>query len=203
MAHSELSSGDTPLLHALQLWLALPDRAQGAAGFEQHTELPRYENGGLRATVFVGGLGDAVSPATVYTPLVGADLELAAGTAARLPLRTEFEHGLLVLSGEVEVAGTRPGAGPLLYLGTGRDELTVSAAADARAILLGGEPFPDELVMWWNFVGRSHEEIAAARANWEARERFGRVAGCTADPLPAPALPSGRLKSHSRHGLTA
>ncbi|MFB9837981.1 pirin family protein [Actinoallomurus acaciae] len=199
VSHSEFSVGEAPLLDALQLWLALPaDRAAGEAGFEQHVELPVYEDGGLRATVFAGGIGGTVSPATVYTPLAGADLELAAGTATSVPLRRDFEYGLLVLSGELEVAGSRLAAGPLLYLGTGRDEVAVSAAAEARAVLLGGEPFPDDLVMWWNFVGRDHEEIAAARAGWEDGDRFGTVPGHGGERIPAPALPGVRLRPRSR-----
>ena len=199
VSHSELSTGDAPLLHALQLWLALPAGREGIApGFEQHTELPTYEGGGLRATVLAGALGEARSPATVHTPLVGADLELAAGTAASLPLRADFEHALLVVDGEVSVAGTTVAAGPLLYLGTGRDALAVSAAANARAVLLGGEPFAGELVMWWNFVGRSHEEIAAARADWEDGDRFGEVAGHGGERVPAPGLPGVRLRPRGR-----
>jgi redox-sensitive bicupin YhaK (pirin superfamily) len=199
VSHSEFSVGDAPLLHALQLWLALPAEQAGIEpGFEQYVELPRFERDGLRATVFIGAVGDAVSPAIVHTPLLGADLELAAGTSASVPLRPDFEHALLVIEGEVEVAGTPVGAGPLLYLGTGRDELAVSAAGGARAVLLGGEPFPDELVMWWNFVGRSHEEIAAARADWENGDRFGRVAGHGDERVPAPELPGVRLRPRSR-----
>jgi quercetin 2,3-dioxygenase len=200
VAHSELSIGDAPSLHALQLWLALPaDRAGMDPAFEQHTELPRYEDGGVRGTVIVGALGDAVSPATVHTPLVGADLRLDAGAAATIPLRRDFEHALLVIEGEVEAGGTTVAAGPLAYLGTGRDELSVSAAGGARAFLLGGEPFPDELVMWWNFVGRSHEEIAAARADWERGDgRFAKVAGHGDERIPAPPLPGVHLRPRGR-----
>jgi hypothetical protein len=69
-----------------------------------------------------------------------------------------------------------------------------------RAVLLGGEPFGDELVMWWNFVGRSHEEIAAARTDWEAESgRFGVVAGHDGERIPAPELPNIRLTPR-RHG---
>jgi redox-sensitive bicupin YhaK (pirin superfamily) len=199
ISHSEFSTGEASLLHALQLWLALPADAAGSApGFEQHVALPLYERGGLRATVLVGALGDAVSPATVHTPLVGADLSLAPGTAVSLPLRPDFEHALLVIEGEVEVAGTPLAAGPLLYLGTSRAELALSSAGGARAFLLGGEPFPDELVMWWNFVGRSHEEIAAARAEWENGDRFGHIPAHGDERIPAPGLPGVRLRPRGR-----
>jgi redox-sensitive bicupin YhaK (pirin superfamily) len=203
ISHSEFSTGDAPLLHALQLWVALPaGRAGAEPGFEQHTELPRLERGGLRATVFAGALGEAASPATVHTPLAGADLSLDAGTSASLPLRPDFEHALLVIEGDLDVAGTPLAAGPLLYLGTGREELPLTARGPVRAILLGGEPFPDELVMWWNFVGRSHEEIAAARADWEHGSRFGRVAAHGGERIPAPELPGVRLRPRGRQSRT-
>jgi hypothetical protein len=66
--------------------------------------------------------------------------------------------------------------------------------------LLGGEPFEEELVMWWNFVGRTHEDIVKAREDWMAGRRFGRVTACSAEPLPAPPLPTVRLLARDRHG---
>jgi redox-sensitive bicupin YhaK (pirin superfamily) len=118
-----------------------------------------------------------------------------AGAGIELPLQQGFEHAALVVEGELTVAGTALAAGPLLYLGTGRTELELFAGAGARLILLGGEPFKDDLVMWWNFVGRDHEEIVAARAEWERHgERFGHVPGHGNERVPAPPLPAVRLK---------
>jgi hypothetical protein len=76
----------------------------------------------------------------------------------------------------------------------------VATAGPARLFLLGGEPFEEPLVMWWNFVGASHEEIVQAREDWTRGARFGRVAGCGADPLPAPAMPTVRLLARDRQG---
>lgn len=204
ISHSEFSvreenAAETPVLHALQLWVALPDEALGSEpSFEQHAELPAYVADGVTATVLMGSLGDAVSPATTYTPLLGADLAVSAGARAVLPLRPDFEHAVLVVEGSIEVAGVPVEAGPLLYLGTGRAELEISATADARVLLLGGEPFPSELVMWWNFVGRGHDEIAAARDEWEHGDRFGHVDGHDGQRIPAPALPGVRLTPRRR-----
>ncbi|MDI5980745.1 pirin family protein [Amycolatopsis magusensis] len=208
VSHSEFSvreeaetpeTPETPLLHALQLWVALPDDALGIEpAFEQHTGLPHHRTGGVDATVLMGSLGDAVSPATTHTPLLGAELAVAAGAEAVLPLRPGFEHAVLVIDGEVEVDGVPVGAGPLLYLGTGRTELGITATAAARVLLLGGEPFPGELVMWWNFVGRGHDEIAAARADWESGTRFGEVDGHDGQRIPAPVLPGVRLTPRRR-----
>ena len=200
IAHSEFSIGDEPLLHALQLWLALPAaQAGGPASFEQHRRLPVYRRGDLAATVFVGQLGDASSPATVHTGLLGADLTVVGGGSEVLPVRPDFEYAVMVLAGQASVAGAFVEPGPLLYLGIGRDELTVRSATGARLLLLGGEPFPEPLIMWWNFVGRSHAEIVQARDDWESRSgRFPEVDGHDGQRIPAPPMPPVRLTARQR-----
>ncbi|TDE08371.1 pirin family protein [Jiangella asiatica] len=202
IAHSEISLGEVPLLHGLQLWAAIPDQSSATPAFEQHTKLPRHTAPGLTATVVVGELGGTGSPARTFSPLLGAQLDLDADVTATVPLRTDFEHAVLVLEGRADVAGTPLESGPLLYLGTGRDELRLTAAGGASTslFLLGGEPFPDDLVMWWNFVGRSHEDIVAAREEWEraGQERFGTVAGHDGERIPAPPIPPLRLTPRRR-----
>jgi redox-sensitive bicupin YhaK (pirin superfamily) len=200
IAHSEFSLGSDPLLDGLQLWVALPADIDAALAFEQHTDLPIYADGDLRAAVFMGQLGEVASPATTYSELVGAEIQVPAGAASSIPLRTAYEHAVLVLDGTIAVAGAELAPGPLLYLGIGRRELRLTATTDARLILLGGEPFTDDLVMWWNFVGRTHDEIAAARADWEdpESERFGVVEGHDGERIPAPAIPPVRLSPRRR-----
>jgi hypothetical protein len=138
-------------------------------------------------TVLVGALGDVSSPARADSPLLGADLDLRPGTT-ELPVRDDFEHALIVLLGTLEVGSQSVRPGQLAYLGTGRDALSVTAPESARAILLGGETFPEPILMWWNFVARQREEINAAHADWQSgSERFGRVDSRLAR-IPAPPL---------------
>ncbi|NLU70596.1 pirin family protein [Streptomyces sp. HNM0574] len=187
-------------LHGAQLWVALPDeRRHGPAAFEHHADLPVVTGGGgLEATVLLGELDGARSPGTVHTPLVGADISLARGTDVRLPLERDFEYAVLTMSGETVVDGVPLAPGSMLYLGCGRDTLPVRAESDSGLMLLGGEPFEEKLVMWWNFVGRSTEEIARARADWTDGPRFGTVHGYDGAPLTAPELPPGKLKLRGR-----
>jgi hypothetical protein len=108
-----------------------------------------------------------------------------------------FEHGVLVDTGTIDMAGTSLGRGALGYLGLGTHRLNLTNPDDtpSRVILLGGEPLGEELVMWWNFVGRSHDEIVRFRDEWQREsERFGRVDGYPGPRLPAPPLPNGRLR---------
>jgi quercetin 2,3-dioxygenase len=201
IAHSEESVGRDQSLHGVQLWVALPHpvRDSISPSFEKHSRLPRVEGKGFAATVIIGSLGEVSSPASGQTPLTGADVEISAGAAVRLPLRRDFEYAVVALAGAVEVEAHPIGVGQMIYLGTDRHELAMRASADARALLLGGEPFGEEIVMWWNFIGRSHEEIVQARADWESEsERFGEVSGFDGPRLPAPPMPNTRLKSRGR-----
>ncbi|MFI1505300.1 pirin family protein [Streptomyces sp. NPDC020597] len=200
ISHSEESPrSHARYLHGAQLWVALPDAHRHTdPHFEHHPDLPLVTAPGLRATVLLGGLDGAVSPGTAYTPLVGADLTLAQGADVRLPLEPDFEYGVLSMSGEVHVDGVPLHPGSLLYLGCGRTELPLRAESDSGLMLLGGEPFEEELVMWWNFVGRSHAEIEQAREDWMTGSRFGEVKGYDGAPLRAPELPPGPLKPRGR-----
>ncbi|HVH21782.1 MAG TPA: pirin family protein [Pseudonocardia sp.] len=201
IAHSEQSPVErTPILHGVQLWTALPDADRAVAPhFEHHPDLPELAAGGCTVTVIMGELGGCTSPAEVYSPLVGAEAVLAPGADTGLPLRPDWEYAVLTLAGEAEVDGLALAPGPLLYLGLGRAELALRAASPARLLLVGGEPFAEHLVMWWNFVGRDHDDIVTAREQWMAGDaRFGPVRGYSGSPLAAPPMPSTRLRPRGR-----
>ncbi|UQI46593.1 pirin family protein [Streptomyces sp. HU2014] len=200
ISHSEESPRPHPrLLHGAQLWVALPDAHRHVdPHFEHHPDLPLVTAPGLTATVILGELDGARSPGTTYSPLVGADLTLARGTRTSLPLDPDFEYAVLSMSGEVHVDGVPVLPGSMLYLGCGRTELPLRAESDAGLMLLGGEPFEERIVMWWNFIGRSQADIEEARNDWTEGTRFGEVHGYAGDRLPAPALPPVALKPRGR-----
>jgi Pirin C-terminal cupin domain len=114
------------------------------------------------------------------------------GTEVRrlLPQRTLRTVGPAVVTGALIAPGL------LAHLPVGLSEIRISPAGGpgrARFFVLGGAPFAERLLMWWNFVGRSSEEIAQARDDWEAG-RFGEVHGYPGEPLAAPPLPAVSLK---------
>ncbi|MEU0099950.1 pirin family protein [Streptomyces sp. NPDC006267] len=200
ISHSEESPKEhARLLHGAQLWVALPEAHRHVEPrFQHHADLPVVTAPGLSATVILGELDGAASPGTAYTPIVGADVTLTGGAEARLPLGPDFEYAVLSMSGEAEVDGVPVLPGSMLYLGCGRTELPLRAVSDAGLMLLGGEPFEEELVMFWNWIGRSQEDIAQARADWMNGTRFGEVKGYDGPPIPAPELPSVPLKARGR-----
>jgi redox-sensitive bicupin YhaK (pirin superfamily) len=189
IAHAEVTPAEhDPALHGVQLWVALPDGSrQVEPAFAHHAELPAVGIRGFDMTVFIGSLGGARSPARVLSEIVGA--ELIAGRDARgvVPLQPEHEHVIFAVLGPAEVAGTALRPGSLLYLGIGRDQAEIAAPEGSRLILLGGVPFAERLLMWWNFVARTPEEIEAAVADWRAG-RFGTVADYDGEPMAAPPL---------------
>ncbi len=185
VAHSEETRGvHDGELHGVQLWVALPSSTRGgAAAFEHHAELPRVEVGAGEATVLVGSILGATSPARRDTEHLGVDLDLRGGPVS-LPLVVGHEHAVAVLDGMVSVHGTELRPGALADLGTGHDELVLHADGPARVLVLGGEPFPEDLVMWWNYVARSRDEVTAAHRSWLADDgRFGAVASPLARAL--------------------
>jgi hypothetical protein len=179
VAHAEETPpGATGALHGLQLWVAQPDATRhGPAAFEHHAALPAADVGPVVATVLVGELAGARSPARADTPLVGADLVVRG--PATLPLDPAFEHGLLMVEGPMTVDGRLVEPGAFAYLAPGRTELgltPVPGSGSGRALLLGGAPFGEPVLMWWNFVARTREEMVDARQAWEGEsDRFGPV----------------------------
>jgi redox-sensitive bicupin YhaK (pirin superfamily) len=194
ISHSEISQVGPDWLHAAQLWLALPEAARNVDPFfEHHAELPVLAFGTSTAKVFIGSLGEATSPATVFTPLVGAELQVS--SEFKLPLSSNFEHGILVVSGEVTVNGSPVAVDDLMYLPVGEEAVL---SGNGVALLLGGEPFKEHIVMWWNFIGRSHSEIVAWREAWNAQgSDWAPFEDAIGGWIPAPALPNVTLQPRS------
>ncbi|MFI1035423.1 pirin family protein [Streptomyces sp. NPDC020951] len=197
ICHSEVSTPRATVLHGVQLWVALPEEHQNAERDFQHHIPEPVRVDGAEIRVFLGSLAGDTSPVRVFTPLLGAQITLEPRATITLAVDTAFEHGLLVDSGDVRVADTLLRPAEMGYVRPGIDTLTlVNESEDpARTILLGGTPFEEEIVMWWNFIGRSHEDIVRAREDWEASaQRFGDVEEYPGSRLPAPALPNAVIR---------
>ena len=201
IAHSELSLPEhPPMMHGLQLWVALPATARAAGPrFDSHRDLNRLESPGVEGTVLVGQVSGVRSPAEAHTPLVAADVALEPAAEVALGVDPAHEHGVYVISGTALVAGTPAETGQLVYLGTRRSEITVASESGARVLLLGGEPYEEEVVMWWNFIGRTHDEVAGYRDAWANREdRFPPVVDRSERVMEAPPMPTVALKPRPR-----
>jgi redox-sensitive bicupin YhaK (pirin superfamily) len=199
ISHSEYTTDGTTVLHGAQLWLALPDSDRHTdPTFEHHAPKPVLADG-WEARVFLGSLLDSTSPVHTYTRLLGAELRIRAGTTLLVPVERDFEHGLLLDSGAITVDGEPVAPNELGYVEPGHDHLLLKAQDDALLLLLGGPPFGEEIVMWWNFIGRDHDEIAGYRDQWQelvaggTNDRFSLPPGDQLPPIPAPPLPNVRM----------
>jgi redox-sensitive bicupin YhaK (pirin superfamily) len=177
LAHAEEGTGPASRrMHGVQLWVALPAATRdGDPAFAHHAALPQVELGGGTATVLVGALGDVASPARRDTDHVGIALDLG-GDPVTLPLDPAHEHALVVMSGALRLGAAVVAPGHLGYLGPGRDELRLAPVGPTRALLVGGVPFPEPILMWWNYVARTRDEVTAAHRAWTDRtDRFAPV----------------------------
>ena len=199
ISHAEESPNDRAGRNQLvQLWIALPDAERERAPMFQHCpELPRIRRDGFDITLLVGDWLGATSPATVFSPLLGADLRADAASVTNLPLRTDFEHAVVCLEGGIRVEGEALAPGTLLHFGIGQDTLRIECAATARLLLVGGEPFGEDVLLWWNFVGRTAEDMVQATRDWNHGDRFGQVPGTTLPRLVAPDVAGVHLRSQS------
>lgn len=221
ITHQEISTADTSVLHGVQLWYALPESTRDMDhDFIHHVPQP-VRGDGSQIRVFIGELaGDDAQVETSTPPLLGAEILLEPGAVLDLGVQEGFEHGVYLDSGALSVDGVAVEAEHLAYIGPGRESLCLEVDDDAesvRLILLGGEPLGEEIVMWWNFIGRTHEDVVAYRAIYQHElgfedapseeilaaaglgaddePRFGPYPDGEPDPLPAPPLPNTRLRS--------
>jgi quercetin 2,3-dioxygenase len=178
IAHSE----ETPSRHGnrlsgVQLWIAMRDAERHVApSFEQIAEVRRDEYRGGLAQRFIE-----------QHDLAGIDVQIHRGETLTLPVDPSYEHGIFILDGDAELEGQPLDDRTLWHRAPGAAELTFRTATGARILLLGGLPFDEPVLMWWNFVARTRDEIAAARDDWQAG-RFGLVRGYNGAPIDAPPL---------------
>ena len=211
VAHSEYSLPGTAVVHGAQLWFALPDAVVDGPRRFEHAVPEARSVAGAEVRVFVGDwLGSTGAP-HAPTALIGAEVRLPPGIRWEVSVDPSHEIGVLVDLGEIDVEGLHATRSRLVALSPGRRTLVIEAGEEgARVLVLAGEPFPDPVTMWWNFVGRDHDAIVAARVAWQeqveqqratggADGRFGPHPAAWDDVLPAPELPTVRLKPRLRH----
>ena len=190
IAHAEQTPRhNSGRLNGAQLWVALPDAYRHVEpSFDGIERVPLIESPGGVTQVFAGSLGGSASPGRHFSELVGADVQVHPGATVSTDLSPHFEHAVLVLDGDCSIDGEPLQPRMLYYLGTSRTEVAFSSRTGGRALLIGGPPFTERILMWWNFVARTSEEIAQFREDWELRRRFGEVSTYQGDRLAAPEL---------------
>ena len=191
ISHTEVAPETETKMHAAQLWIALPDDKRNIAPrFDHYPELPVVIKDDIEFTILVGDFLNTTSPVKVHSDLLGLDLTSQRAATSTLQLNPRFEYGFMVLEGEARVNGHELNDDNFLFIEPGLSEIRIELAANTRVLVLGGTPFESPILLWWNFVGRTYEEIAEARQQWiEGHPRFGTIPAYEGPRLEAPVLP--------------
>ncbi|WP_313043763.1 pirin family protein [Acinetobacter sp.] len=191
ISHTEVAPESETQMHAAQLWIALPDdKINMAPQFDHYPELPVVTQDGIELTVLVGEFLQTKSPVKVHSELLGVDLRSSESQSTVLPLNPKFEYGFMALEGTASVNGHELNEDNMVVLEPGLTQVKIDLHAGGRVLLLGGEPFESPILLWWNFVGRTQEELNIAREQWiNQDERFGSIPDYDGPRLEAPAFP--------------
>jgi len=190
IAHAEETPpANSGRLNGVQLWVALPDNYRHThPSFVNIKQVPVIETRGALIHLIAGTLAGITSPAPYYSEIIGMEVQVRPHASENIEQNPLFEHALLLLDGDCSVETERLEPKVLYYLGTGRECLSLNSQSGCRVLVIGGPPFPEKILMWWNFVARTPEEIRQARDDWEQHRHFGQVSGTKLHRLPAPEL---------------
>ncbi|OMP97113.1 pirin family protein [Raoultella terrigena] len=167
-------------LKMIQLWVNLPAKDKMAApGYQSITAdlIPRValpDNAG-HVRVIAGDYADVSGPARTFSPLNVWDMQLTLGRDVSLRLPAGWSTALVVLEGEISVNGAENAReGQLVVLSQQGETLHLSATADAKVLLLAGEPLGEPIVGYGPFVMNSKTQIAEAVRDFNSG-RFGQI----------------------------
>lgn len=183
---AQLRDGTTHNMHGYQIWVAMPtDKEEMAPTFQylKADQLPRKSVGGLDIILAAGEGFGMVSPLKIHSPLFMVDVYAAEAHNLEIAGHLRGEIAIVVVSGSVTSEDETIHPGQMLISKT-EDECAVQLAAKTRVLLFGGEPFPEERLLFWNFVSHSAERLEQAKDDWH-NKRFPKVPGDdTYVPLP-------------------
>lgn len=191
ISHTEVAPEQETHMHAAQLWIALPDAKRNMPSrFDHYPELPVVSRDGGEFTVLVGEFLETRSPVEVHSPLLAVDLTAAETVRTRLQLNPAFEYGFMALEGTAHINQHELNEDNMVVLEPGLQDIEIELHQGARVLLLGGEPFESAILLWWNFVGRTQDELSEARDQWVNQDpRFGSIPDYNGPRLEAPVLP--------------
>ncbi|MCB0642971.1 MAG: pirin family protein [Phaeodactylibacter sp.] len=165
-------------MHGYQVWVALPkdkEEMEPRFDFVPKEQLPTWKHEGLEMRLVAGSGFGRTSPLPVHSPLFMLDIQATAGGTLDIRKELEGEIAIVVTHGQVQDGADSVGAGQMLISKTD-DECRLTIAPQSRLLLFGGQAFPEERFLYWNFVSSSKERLEQAKADWAAH-RFPKVPG--------------------------
>lgn len=153
-------------LHALQLWIALPEEHEETEPSFHHYEdsqLPSKQEDGLSVRVMIGDAYGLTSPVRTFSPTLYIEATLAKGATLDLPDNIR-DRGVYLVSGRVSLGLSELDSQRMYILDQSRG-LSLTASEPTRLVVIGGEPLGDRKI-WWNFVSSRPERIEQAKQAW-------------------------------------
>ena len=178
--HSQRYSAEGGPFEMVQLWVNLPARDKKTApGYQAivDAQIPvvALPDAAGRVRVIAGAYDGNAGPARTFTPINVLDVQLAAGKAADLPQPEGWTTLVVVLDGTVQVNGSAIlRAAETATLSTAGSGLRIEANADAKLLVLAGEPIDEPVVGYGPFVMNSQQEIIESIAAFNSG-KFGRM----------------------------
>lgn len=173
-------------VHGLQIWIALPKPLEESEPSFIHipaADIPQWEENGLSVKLIAGEAFGKKSPVPVYSPLYFIEVKSDSKQNINLAGRLCGETAIFILEGSVTIEGTLISPRQILVLNNN----TLSGlelSENSTVFVLGGEPFPEERYIHWNFVSSDKALIEKAKKDWIA-QTFPKIPGETEFvPLP-------------------
>ena len=162
IAHAERTpTKNSGRLSGVQLWVALPDPHRHLSALFQHVErVPLHQQRGGIVQVFAGSLNTLPSPVMHHSGIFGGDVPVHPAAALDIPFEARIRITPCSSSmGTAASKGRRCRSACCHHLGANRSAVSSPAGRASRLLLFGGPPFPEKILMWWNFVARGLKRL--------------------------------------------
>lgn len=168
-------------LHGLQIWVALPKDLEEIEPAFTHipaNDIPTWEQDGVQFKLIAGEAFGEKSPVPVHSPLYFIEITTSQNRHIHMDEDLFGESALYILNGAINSEGNTFGPKQILIA---KDSTLCSFEMEANTTvyLFGGEAFPEERFMDWNFVSSSKERLQKAKADWKA-QKFPKIENETA-----------------------
>ncbi|OOG78291.1 pirin family protein [Algoriphagus sp. A40] len=176
-------------MHGLQIWVALPKHLEQMDPEFFHVEaenLPAWTEDGIEFKLVAGKAFGHRSPVPVYSNLYMLEIKSSERKVVNIGEHLFGESGLYILEGRIESDGNS--FGPKQILVAKDSTLCEFTIEEGSTIyIFGGDPFPEERFIDWNFVSSSKELIQEAKEKWDA-QLFDKIPGDEVEFVPYPTL---------------
>lgn len=185
-------------LHGFQIWVGLPKELEQSEPSFHHInkeDIPAWEENSIKFKLIAGSIDGRESSVPVHSPLYFLEIQTDAKQTIGIGDKLFGEVGMYVLKGTVSIEGNEYGSHQLLVAKEAR-LCEFETNGETTVFLFGGEPFPEERFMFWNFVNSDKELIERAKSDWKDQnlESFPKIPGDDKEFVPLPDLPNFKAK---------